>query len=112
MFPVAWTESSSETGPRAGSTVAVFVSLTSSTTPEFVSVATNPLWMFTEGFPLPPGQLLLLPVYLFLLLLLLIGIVLATSVLNVIYRDVAYMVNTGLTLLFWLTPVQLAARAV
>ncbi len=49
--------------------------------------------------------LLLIPVYLLLFFLLLIGVVLATSVLNVIYRDVAYLVNTGLTLLFWLTPV-------
>jgi len=28
-----------------------------------------------------------------------------TSVLNVIYRDVAYLVTTSLTLLYWLTPI-------
>src|SRR5205823_148278 len=29
----------------------------------------------------------------------------ATSVLNVIYRDVAYLVSTSLMLLYWLTPI-------
>ena len=40
-----------------------------------------------------------------ILALLLAGAALACSVLNVIYRDVAYLVSTGLLLLYWLTPV-------
>jgi lipopolysaccharide transport system permease protein len=36
---------------------------------------------------------------------LLTGIALAASVLNVIYRDMAYLVSTGLSLVYWLTPV-------
>lgn len=61
--------------------------------------------------PIFPGAfrlsaaLLLVPVLLALLALLLFAITLATSVLNVIYRDVAYIVNTALLLLYWLTPV-------
>ena len=61
--------------------------------------------------PIFPGAfkvswaLLLVPVLLLALLLTLVGISLATSVLNVIYRDVAYLVNTALLLLYWLTPV-------
>jgi lipopolysaccharide transport system permease protein len=33
------------------------------------------------------------------------GASVAVAVLNVIYRDVAYLVNTGLLLLYWLTPI-------
>ena len=33
------------------------------------------------------------------------GISLMVSVLNVIYRDVAYLVNTALLILYWLTPI-------
>lgn len=51
------------------------------------------------------AALLLVPVFLFLLGLLLTGIALITSGLNVIYRDVAYIVNTGLLILYWLTPI-------
>src|SRR6476469_807557 len=36
---------------------------------------------------------------------LIVGVVLATSVLNVIYRDVAFLVSTALTLLYWLVPI-------
>src|SRR5262249_4704793 len=60
--------------------------------------------IFPDAFRLSPA-LLLLPVLLGLLVLLIVGIGFATSVLNVIYRDVAYLVNTGLLLLYWLTPV-------
>lgn len=61
--------------------------------------------------PLDPGAftlsptLLLVPVILAILVALLGGLVLATSVLNVVYRDVAYLVTTSLTLLYWLTPI-------
>jgi ABC-type polysaccharide/polyol phosphate export permease len=61
-----------------------------------------PIW--PHAFRLSPA-LLLVPVIIALLALLLVGIVLMTSVLNVIYRDVAYLVTTGLTLLYWLTPI-------
>ena len=40
-----------------------------------------------------------------LALCLMFGIALALSVLNVIYRDVAYLVTTALLILYWLTPV-------
>lgn len=60
--------------------------------------------IFPGAFRLSPA-LLCVPVLLLLAVLLVTGISLATSVLNVIYRDVAYMVNTGLLLLYWLTPV-------
>src|SRR5262249_15592224 len=60
--------------------------------------------IFPGAFKLSPA-LLLVPVLLGIMALLIVGIGLATSVLNVIYRDVAYLVNTGLLLLMWLTPV-------
>jgi ABC-type polysaccharide/polyol phosphate export permease len=61
--------------------------------------------------PIFPGAfrlswaLLLIPVILFFLVLLLSGVALAVSGLNVIYRDVGYMVNTALLIFYWLTPV-------
>ncbi len=60
--------------------------------------------------PIFPGAfclswaLLLVPVYLVLAFLVMVGLTLATSVLNVIYRDVSYLVNTALLLLYWMTP--------
>jgi ABC-type polysaccharide/polyol phosphate export permease len=51
--------------------------------------------IFPTAFKLSP-TLLLVPVILFLLAILLAGVALAVSVLNVIYRDVAYLVETGL----------------
>lgn len=60
--------------------------------------------IFPGAFKLTPA-LLLVPVLLSLLALLLIGIGLAVSVLNVIYRDVSYIVQTGLLIFYWLTPV-------
>jgi len=60
--------------------------------------------IFPGAFRLTPA-LLLIPVLLGLLVALMVGIGLATSVLNVLYRDVAYLVNTALLLLYWLTPV-------
>lgn len=60
--------------------------------------------IFPDAFRFSPA-LLVIPVLLGALVLLLAGITLITSVLNVIYRDVAYIVNTGLLLLYWLTPV-------
>ena len=60
--------------------------------------------IFPGAFKLSPA-LLLVPVLLLLTISLMAGIVLATSVLNVIYRDIAYLVSTGLLLLYWATPV-------
>jgi ABC-type polysaccharide/polyol phosphate export permease len=60
--------------------------------------------IFPGAFKLSPA-LLLIPPLLGLMFLLIVGVGLATSVLNVIYRDVAYLVNTGLLILYWLTPV-------
>lgn len=60
--------------------------------------------IFPGAFKLSPA-LLLVPVLLLLTVALMAGIVLATSVLNVIYRDIAYLVSTGLLLLYWATPV-------
>jgi ABC-type polysaccharide/polyol phosphate export permease len=60
--------------------------------------------IFPSAFHLS-WTLLLVPVILSFLVLLLAGIALAVSVLNVLYRDVAYLVNTALLLLYWLTPV-------
>lgn len=59
--------------------------------------------VFPGAFQLSPA-LLLVPVLLGLMVLLLSGIALAVSVLNVIYRDVAYIVNTALLIFYWLTP--------
>src|SRR5262249_42190572 len=54
--------------------------------------------VWPHAFRLTPA-LLLVPLILAILALLLVGVVLATSVLNVIYRDVAFLVSTALTLL-------------
>ncbi len=60
--------------------------------------------VWPHAFRLSPA-LLLVPVILVILAALIVGVVLATSVLNVIYRDVAFLVSTALTLLYWLTPI-------
>ena len=60
--------------------------------------------IFPGAFRLSPA-LLLVPVLLLLTVALISGISLATSVLNVVYRDVAYLVSTSLLLLYWATPV-------
>lgn len=60
--------------------------------------------IFPDAFTLSP-VLLLVPVLLMLALCLMFGIALALSVLNVIYRDVGYLVTTALLILYWLTPV-------
>jgi ABC-type polysaccharide/polyol phosphate export permease len=59
--------------------------------------------IFPHSFTLS-WTLVLIPVVLFFLLLLLVGVALAVASLNVIYRDVQYLVSTGLMILYWLTP--------
>jgi ABC-type polysaccharide/polyol phosphate export permease len=60
------------------------------------------LWPSAFRFSL---ALLAVPVLLALLFVALAGIALATSALNIIYRDVAYAVSTALSLLYWATPI-------
>jgi len=60
--------------------------------------------IFPHAFKLSPA-LLLIPILIVLLAVLLSGFALMVSVLNVVYRDVAYLVSTGLLILYWLTPV-------
>ena len=62
------------------------------------------VFVWPHAFKLTPA-LLLVPVILAILAALIIGVVLATSVLNVVYRDVAFLVSTALTLLYWLVPI-------
>jgi ABC-type polysaccharide/polyol phosphate export permease len=61
-------------------------------------------FVWPHAFRLTPA-LLLVPVIVAVLVVLIAGIVLATSCLHVIYRDVAFIVTTALTLLYWLTPI-------
>jgi len=71
-------------------------------------VESSVLFLFIPIFPAAfklSWTLLLIPVVLGFLLVLLSGIALAVSVLNVVYRDVAYLVNTALMIAYWLTPV-------
>lgn len=60
--------------------------------------------IFPGAFQLSPA-LVMVPLLLLLTVVLISGITLATSVLNVVYRDVAYLVSTSLLLLYWATPV-------
>lgn len=60
--------------------------------------------IFPDAFQLS-WTLLLIPVILGFLVVLLAGVSLAVSVLNVIYRDVAYLVSTLLLIIYWLTPI-------
>lgn len=61
-----------------------------------------PIW--PHAFKLSPA-LALVPLILAVQVALIVGFVLMTSVLHVIYRDVAYLVTTALSLLYWLTPI-------
>jgi ABC-type polysaccharide/polyol phosphate export permease len=60
--------------------------------------------IWPTAFKLTPA-LLLVPIILVVLATLIASIVVATSMLNVIYRDVSFLVSTALTLLYWLTPI-------
>jgi ABC-type polysaccharide/polyol phosphate export permease len=51
------------------------------------------------------SALLLLPWVLLLLVALALGLATTSAVLNVVYRDVGYIVNSALVLLFWATPI-------
>jgi ABC-type polysaccharide/polyol phosphate export permease len=62
------------------------------------------LAVYPDSFRLSPA-LFALPVVLALLFLLAIALSLATSVLHVLYRDVAYVVDSILLVFFWLTPI-------
>ena len=69
------------------------------------SMALVALIPFFPGAFHPGLSLVLVPVVLLLLVTLLSGAALAIAALNVIYRDVAYLVSTGLSILYWLTPI-------
>jgi lipopolysaccharide transport system permease protein len=49
--------------------------------------------------------LLWVPLLIIAFALLLVGITLATSAMTIVYRDVAYIADTGMGFLYWLTPV-------
>ena len=71
----------------------------------FASLSLVPLIAFyPEAFRVMPA-LILLPVLILLALLTTVGLVFATSVLNVRYRDVGYIVDSVLLVLFWATPI-------
>ncbi len=59
--------------------------------------------IFPQAFKLS-WSLLLIPIVLIFLMVLLVGISLMASALNVIYRDVQYLVTTLLMIFYWLTP--------
>jgi homopolymeric O-antigen transport system permease protein len=71
----------------------------------FGSLSLLPLLAFyPESFHLS-AALLVLPVVVALVILLTIALGLVTSVLHVLYRDVAYVVDSILLVFFWLTPI-------
>jgi len=71
----------------------------------FASLSLVPLVAFyPDAFRLS-FALLLVPVLLLFIVLTMLGLVLATSVLNVLYRDVGYVVDSLLLVLFWATPI-------
>lgn len=59
--------------------------------------------IFPEAFTLS-WALLLVPIVLSFMVVLLAGLSLAIAALNVIYRDVQYLVTTALMIFYWLTP--------
>ncbi len=71
----------------------------------FASLSILPLIVFYPGAFHFSAALLLLPVVLVLLVALALGLALASATLNVVYRDVGYMVNSALVVLFWATPI-------
>jgi len=71
----------------------------------FAALSIVPLIAFyPEAFHVS-AALLLLPVVVVLLVALGLGLVLLSAVLNVVYRDVGYVVNSALVVLFWVTPI-------
>jgi len=60
--------------------------------------------VFPQSYQLS-WALMLLPFVLGFLLLFLAGVALAMSVLNVVYRDLAYLVEISLLIFYWLTPI-------
>lgn len=71
----------------------------------FASLSLLPLLVvYPDAFVFSPA-LLLLPVVVVLLIALALGLALASATLNVVYRDVGYIVNSALVVLFWATPI-------
>ncbi len=71
----------------------------------FASLSLLPLIAFyPEAFQVSLAMLAL-PVVIAILVCLGLGVTLLTSILNVVYRDVGYIVNSFLLVLFWATPI-------
>lgn len=71
----------------------------------FASLSLVPLVAFyPDAFQLSPA-LLALPILLALYGILVISVALLSALLHVVYRDVAYVVDSILLLLFWVTPI-------
>ncbi len=60
--------------------------------------------VFPDAYRLSPW-LLFLPIIVGIQVVFLFGVTMATSALNVVYRDIFYLVTSVLLVLFWLTPV-------
>ncbi|MEZ4226504.1 MAG: ABC transporter permease [Polyangiaceae bacterium] len=71
----------------------------------FASLSLLPLIALYPGAFRVSLAMLALPVVLGLLVVLGLGLVLFTGILNVVYRDVGYIVNSVLLVLFWATPI-------
>ena len=71
----------------------------------FASLSLLPLIaLYPDSFKVSLAMLLL-PLVIALLVVLGLGLTLITSILNVVYRDVGYIVNSLLLVLFWATPI-------
>ncbi len=71
----------------------------------FASLSLLPLIAFyPEAFQVSLAMIVL-PVMIVLLVCLGLGLALLTGILNVVYRDVGYIVNSVLLVLFWATPI-------
>ncbi len=71
----------------------------------FASLSLLPLIAFYPSAFRVSAAMLLLPIVVFLLVVLGLGLTLISSILNVVYRDVGYIVNSLLLVLFWATPI-------
>jgi ABC-type polysaccharide/polyol phosphate export permease len=71
----------------------------------FASLSLLPLVAIYPGAFQVSFAFLALPLVAVLLVALALGLALASAILNVVYRDVGYIVNSALVVLFWATPI-------
>lgn len=71
----------------------------------FASLSILPLIALYPSYFQVSLAILVLPIVLVFLIALALGLVLISGVLNVVYRDVGYIVNSALVVLFWATPI-------